>query len=70
MHFGVWGRTGSGKKHARYEIMAVFTENEEYLMDNMQLHMDRFQIRTVGEYIEERQTGTGSANWGEDRITL
>ena len=42
--------------------MAVFTENEEYLMDNMQLHMDRFQIRTVGEYIEERKRELGVQN--------
>ena len=56
------GQNGIGKKHARYEIMAVFTENEEYLMDNMQLHMDRFQIRTVGEYIEERKRELGVPN--------
>ena len=61
------GQVGLGKKHARYEIAAVLTENEEVLMDDVQLHMERFRVRTVGEYIEERKRGLGiKRNEGEE----
>lgn len=48
------GRVGLGKEHARFEIAAIVLEDDELLMDENGIYMDRFQVRTVGDYVDSR----------------
>ena len=49
------GQAGIGKTHARFEIAAIYTEDEDVILDESGVHMENFRIRTVGEYIEARK---------------
>ncbi len=48
------GKVGLGKEHARFEIAAIVLEDDEMLMDETGIYMDRFRIRTVGDYVDSR----------------
>lgn len=49
------GQAGIGKSHAKFEIAAIFTEDEKLLLDDSQIHMEQFCVRTVRDYIERRK---------------
>lgn len=53
---GFWqlGQAGIGKSHAQFEIAAVILENDEVLLDDDGIYMDRFRIRTAGDYVDTR----------------
>ena len=61
------GQIGFGKKHARFEIAAVITEMDDMLLDEDGIHMDKFKICTVGDYVDmrmrelEKQAGSRKA---------
>lgn len=48
------GQSGIGKSHARFEIAAVLLEDDTILLDEDGIYMDRFRIRTVGDYVDVR----------------
>ena len=49
------GQAGIGKSHGKFEIAAVFTEDEKLLLDDSRIYMEQFCIRTVRDYIERRK---------------
>ena len=53
------GQAGIGKDHARFEIAAVLSEDESMILDENQIHMENFRIRTVGDYISQRKWELG-----------
>ena len=53
------GQAGIGKDHARFEIAAVLSEDESVILDENQIHMENFRIRTVGDYISQRKWELG-----------
>ena len=48
------GQAGIGKSHARFEIAVIVTEDDELLLDEDGIYMDRFCVRTVGDYVDAR----------------
>ena len=38
-----------------FEIAAVYTEEEQLLLDDTEIHMEHFRVHTVGEYIRKRK---------------
>ncbi len=56
------GQVGLGKNHAKFEIAAIFTEEEKPLLDENQIHMEYFQIHTVGQYVEARKKELSTKN--------
>lgn len=49
------GQCGLGKEQAKFEIAAVYTEEEQLLLDDTEIHMEHFRVHTVGEYIRKRK---------------